>query len=116
MKLRTVYLKVSDMEKSATFWERLLGHEPLKRSGKWTEFMIGANRLGLLLNDFGDEIKGCNAVPVFEFEENSLHEFVKRATENGASIVMDGLKIESMKSIVLSTPDGHEFELCMCHN
>ncbi|MBB3262067.1 putative lactoylglutathione lyase [Paraburkholderia bannensis] len=116
MKLRTVYLKVSDMEKSATFWERLLGHEPLKRSEKWTEFMIGANRLGLLLNDFGDEIKGSNAVPVFEFEENSLHEFVRRATENGASIVMDGLKIESMKSIVLSTPDGHEFELCMCHN
>ncbi|MCA8029758.1 VOC family protein [Burkholderia cepacia] len=116
MKLRTVYLKVSDMETSASFWERLLGYAPLKRSGKWTEFMIGTNRLGLLLNDFGDEIKGSGSVPVFEFEEKALHEFVKRATENGASIVMDGLKIESMKSIVLSSPDGHEFELCMCRD
>jgi len=116
MKLRTVYLKVSDMETSTSFWERLLGYEPLKRSGKWTEFMIGTNRLGLLLNDFGDEIKGSSSVPVFEFEEHALHEFVKRATENGAAIVMDGLKIESMKSIVLCSRDGHEFELCMCRN
>ncbi|HGL6716447.1 VOC family protein [Burkholderia contaminans] len=116
MKLRTVYLKVSDMGKSTSFWERLLGYGPLKQSEKWTEFMIGTNRLGLLLNDFGDEIKGSSSVPVFEFEENALHEFVKRATENGASVVMDGLKIESMKSIVLSSPDGHEFELCMCRD
>ncbi|WP_114815213.1 VOC family protein [Paraburkholderia kururiensis] len=116
MKLRTVYLKVNEMETSTSFWARLLGYEPLKRSEKWTEFMIGTNRLGLLLNDFGDEIKGSGSVPVFEFEENALHEFVKRAIESGASVVMDGLKIESMQSIVLSSPDGHEFELCMCRN
>jgi predicted lactoylglutathione lyase len=77
--------------------------------------MVGTNRLGLLLNDFGDAFKGSGAVPVFEFEENALHAFVQRATENGASVVVDGLKVESMKSIVLSSPDGHEFELCICH-
>ncbi|HIH2747895.1 VOC family protein [Burkholderia aenigmatica] len=115
MKLRTVYLKVNDMERSSSFWQRLLGSEPVKRSGKWTEFMLGTNRLGLLLNDFGDEFKGSGSVPVFEFEEDALHEFVKRATENGATVVVDGLKVESMKSIVLCSPDGHEFELCMCH-
>ncbi|VWC91797.1 methylmalonyl-CoA epimerase [Burkholderia lata] len=115
MKLRTVYLKVNDMEGATSFWQRLLGYEPVKRSGKWTEFMIGTNRLGLLLNDFGDEFKGSGSVPVFEFEENALHEFVKRATENGATIVVDGLNVESVKSIVLSSPDGHEFELCMCN-
>jgi catechol 2,3-dioxygenase-like lactoylglutathione lyase family enzyme len=115
VKLRTVYLKVSDMETSISFWQRLFGYEPLKRSDKWAEFAVGANRIGLLLNDFGDEFKGSGSVPVFEFEENALHEFLKRATENGASVVMDGLKVESMKSIVLSSPDGHEFELCMCH-
>jgi predicted lactoylglutathione lyase len=115
MNLRTVYLKVNNMETSASFWQRLLGYEPHKQSEKWTEFMVGTNRLGLLLNDFGDEFKGSSAVPVFEFEQGALHEFVKRAMESGASIVMDGLEIESMKSIVLSGPDGHEFELCMCH-
>ncbi len=115
MKLRTVYLKVNDMERSSSFWQRLLGYEPVKRSGKWTEFMLGTNRLGLLLYDFGDEFKGSGSVPVFEFEEDALHEFVKPATENGATVVVDGLKVESMKSIVLCSLDGHEFELCMCH-
>ncbi|WP_321903052.1 VOC family protein [Paraburkholderia tropica] len=115
MQLRTVYLKVNDMQISTAFWQRLLDQEPHKQSAKWTEFMIGANRLGLLLNDFGDELKGSSAVPVFEFEEARLLDFMKRAIENGASVVMDGLKIEAMKSVVLSGPDGHEFELCMCH-
>jgi catechol 2,3-dioxygenase-like lactoylglutathione lyase family enzyme len=116
MRLRTVYLKVSDMETATYFWQRVLGYEPHKRSTKWSEFMVGANRLGLLLNDFEDEFKGSSSVPVFEFEESALHEFVQRATENGATIVMDGLKIEAMRSIVLSSPEGHEFELCMCHD
>jgi predicted lactoylglutathione lyase len=115
MRLRTVYLKVNDMEASTLFWQKLLEREPHKRSGKWTEFMIDTTRLGLLLNDFGDEYTGSSSVPVFEFEENALHDFVKRAKENGAVVVVDGLEIEAMKSIVLSSPDGHEFELCMCH-
>jgi predicted lactoylglutathione lyase len=115
MKLRTVYLKVNDMEQAASFWQRVLECTPHKRSEKWTEFMLGTNRLGLLLNDFGDELKGSGAVPVFEFEEQALHEFLRRAQENGAAVVFDGLAIETMKSIVLSSPDGHEFELCACH-
>ncbi|WP_321857636.1 VOC family protein [Paraburkholderia tropica] len=115
MQLRTVYLKVNDMQISTAFWQRLLDQKPHRQSTKWTEFMIGTNRLGLLLNDFGDELKGSSAVPVFEFEEARLRDFMKRAIENGASVVMDGLKIEAMKSVVLSSPDGHEFELCMCH-
>jgi predicted lactoylglutathione lyase len=116
MQLRTIYLKVSEMETAISFWQRVLGYEPHKRSAKWTEFMVGASRLGLLLNDFEDEFKGSSSVPVFELEESALHEFVKRAVENGASVVMDGLKVEAMKSIVLSSPEGHEFELCMCHD
>ncbi|WP_321956221.1 VOC family protein [Paraburkholderia bannensis] len=115
MQLRTVYLKVKEMEPAISFWQCVLGYEPHKRSAKWSEFMVGACRLGLLLNDFGDDFKGSSSVPVFELEDIALHACVKRATESGASIVMDGLKIEAMRSIVLSSPEGHEFELCMCH-
>jgi catechol 2,3-dioxygenase-like lactoylglutathione lyase family enzyme len=116
MRLRTVYLKVNDMEQAASFWQRLLDYAPHKKSEKWTEFMIGTTRLGLLLNDFGDDLKGSGAVPVFEFEEHALHDFLRRAKEIGAVVVFDGLAIESVNSIVLSSPDGHEFELCACHS
>jgi catechol 2,3-dioxygenase-like lactoylglutathione lyase family enzyme len=116
MRLRTVYLKTNDMERSVSFWQRVLECTPNKKSEKWTEFVLGANRLGLLLNDFGDEFKGSGSVPVFEFEEHALDEFLRRAKEHGAAVVFDGLEIEAMKSIVLRSPDGHEFELCTCHD
>ncbi|WP_321839556.1 VOC family protein [Paraburkholderia bannensis] len=116
MQLRTVYLKVKEMEPAISFWQCVPGYEPHKRSANWSEFMVGSCRLGLLLNDFGDDFKSSSSVPVFELQEIALHACVKRATENGASVVMDGLKIEAMRSIVLSSPEGHEFELCMCHN
>ncbi|QNB15436.1 hypothetical protein G5S35_27950 [Paraburkholderia tropica] len=51
----------------------------------------------------------------FRIRRSHAARFHERAIENGASVVMDGLKIEAMKSVVLSSPDGHEFELCMCH-
>jgi catechol 2,3-dioxygenase-like lactoylglutathione lyase family enzyme len=116
MKLRTIYLKVSDMEKSASFWQRVLECSPHRKSTKWTEFMLGDVRLGLLLNAFGDEFNGSGSVPVFEFDEPALHTFLHRAKENGATVVVDGLKNDEMKSIVMCSPDGHEFELCTCHS
>ena len=115
MKLRTMYLKVSDMETSASFWQRVLESEPHRKSAKWTEFMLGEVRLGLLLNDFGDDFNGSGSVPVFEFDDEALRLFLNRAKANGATVVLDGLADEAMKSIVLCSPDGHEFELCTCH-
>jgi catechol 2,3-dioxygenase-like lactoylglutathione lyase family enzyme len=115
MKLRTVYLKVNDMEKSVSFWQQVLESVPHRKSSKWTEFMLGDIRLGLLLNDFGDEFNGSGSVPVFEFDNEALLAFLSRAQVNGATVVLDGLADEAMKSIVLCSPDGHEFELCTCH-
>jgi predicted lactoylglutathione lyase len=115
VRLRTVYLKVNDMKQAASFWRQVLQCAPHKESDRWTEFVLGTSRFGLLLNDFGDEFKGSGSVPVFEFEERALHDFLGRAKESGAEVVFDGLAIDAMKSIVLRSPDGHEFELCMCH-
>jgi catechol 2,3-dioxygenase-like lactoylglutathione lyase family enzyme len=103
------------MEKSVSFWQQLLERAPNRKSAKWTEFMLGEVRLGLLLNDFGDEFNGSGSVPVFEFEKQALQAFLARATANGATVVVDGLEDEATKSIVLRSPDGHEFELCTCH-
>jgi catechol 2,3-dioxygenase-like lactoylglutathione lyase family enzyme len=115
MKLRTVYLKVGNMNEAAAFWQQVLERAPQRQSPKWTEFLIGDVRLGLLLNDFGDDFDGSGAVPVFEFEKDALLAFLDRAKANGAKVVVDGLDDPNMKSIVLRSPDGHEFELCTCH-
>ncbi|WP_246291345.1 VOC family protein [Paraburkholderia fynbosensis] len=85
-------------------------------SDKWTEFSLGEVRFGLLLNDFGDEFVGSGCVPVFEFDVFALHIFLDRAKAFGATVALDGLNNEAMKSIVLVSPDGHEFELCACHD
>jgi catechol 2,3-dioxygenase-like lactoylglutathione lyase family enzyme len=115
MKLRTIYLKVNDMNTSVSFWQQVLESVPHRKSARWTEFMLGDFRLGLLLNDFGDEFNGSGSVPVFEFSDEALCAFLNRAKANGATVVLDGLADEAMKSIVLCSPDGHEFELCSCH-
>ncbi|WP_429564437.1 VOC family protein [Paraburkholderia sp. MM6662-R1] len=112
MRIRTTYLKVSDMERGSAFWENLLERAPNRRSDKWTEFSLGEVRFGLLLNDFGDEFVGSGCVPVFEFDVSALHIFLDRAKAFGATVALDGLNNEAMKSIVLVSPDGHEFELC----
>jgi len=116
MRIRTAYFKVMDMEKSVAFWESLLEHSPNTRSARWSEFIVGEVRLGLLLNDFGDEVVGSGCVPVFEFEAVELEPFLRRAKNLGATVVLDGLNNPNMKSIVIANPDGHEFELCMCHD
>ncbi|MFM0028604.1 VOC family protein [Paraburkholderia madseniana] len=116
MRIRTTYLKVKDMERAATFWENLLERSPNRKSERWTEFSLGEVRFGLLLNDFGDEFVGSGCVPVFEFDVSALHTFLNRAKALGATVVLDGLNDETMKSIVLASPDGQEFELCACHD
>jgi len=114
MRVRTIYFKVTDMEQSVTFWEKLLELSPNRKSGKWTEFSVGDVRLGMLLNDFGDELVGSACVPVFEFDVSSSHTFVNRAKALGAAVVLE--LNDDMNSIVLASPDGHEFEVCTCHD
>ena len=71
-------------------------------------------RVGFLLNDFGEELKGSACVPVLEFEAADLLAALDRAKSAGATVVLDGLNNPKMNSIVLASPGGHEFELCNC--
>ena len=65
----------------------------------------------LLLNDYGDEFKGSNCVPVFEFEGNEIVKCVEKAKSLGCLIVFDGLDDPNVQSIVLKDPNGNEFDL-----
>ena len=114
MRVRSSYFKVLNMEQEVAFWRAVLQTEPLKASSHWSEFKIGGVRIGFLLNDFGEELKGSACVPVLEFEPTELSSAVERARSAGATVVLDGLNNPKMNSIVLASPSGHEFELCNC--
>ncbi len=115
MRVRTLYFKVVDMDRAVTFWEALLEKRANRKSDRWSEFPLEGARLGLLLNDFEDDVAGSGGVPVFELEDAVIDAHVQRAVSLGASIVVDGLNDPKMNSIVLAAPDGHEFEICRCH-
>lgn len=114
MKIRSAYFKVTDMAAAVHFWSEFLRQSPGKQSSHWSEFLVGEVRLGLLLNDFGEEIRGCNCVPVFEFAADEIASAVERAKQLGASVVLDGLADPKVNGIVIATPGGQEFELCNC--
>lgn len=116
MKVRTVYFKVTDMKKAVDFWKKFLNIKPHKTSPKWHEFMVGNLRLGLLLNDFDDKHSGSNCVPVFEFSDEELPKYIKRAESLGAKLVFDGLDNPNILSIVFVDPFGNEFELSKFHD
>ncbi len=114
MRIRSSYFKVKDMNREVNFWRILLALEPIKSSPHWSEFLIAGQRIGFLLNDFGEEVIGCGSVPVLEVDEGAMEATVSRAKAAGAVVVLDGLNNPKMNSIVLATPGGHEFELCNC--
>jgi len=116
MKIRTVYQKVLDIEQAKGFWKDLLGFSPVKDSGNWCEFQLENIRFAILLNDFGDEVKGSGCVPVFEFADEDLSLFVDRAKKLGCSVVFDGLEEPNIQSIVLRDPQGNEFEASRIHH
>lgn len=116
MKIRTVYFKVSDMPKAVAFWQGLLRIEPHKRYPEWHEFMVGTLRLGLWLNDCGDSYTGSNCVPVWEFDDAVLPQYIERAKSLGATVVVDGLDNPKLKSVVFRDPFGNEFELSRFHD
>jgi len=115
MKIRTLYFKVSDMQEAVAFWQALLEIEPHKKFPEWHEFMTDNIRLGLLLNDADDNHSGSNCVPVFEFEDDKVMEYVNRAKELGAKVILEGLNDPNLKSVVFVDPFGNEFEISKFH-
>lgn len=116
MKIRTVYFKVSDMQKAASFWRAFLGVEPHKTFDTWHEFMVGELRLGLWLNRDGHTFSGSNCVPVFEFTAQEAIEHVEKAKGLGCKTIYAGLDDPNVQSEVLEDPLGNQFEISKFHD
>ena len=116
MKVRTIYLKVTDMYRAVEFWQKLLAVEPHKTSPEWHEFMVGDLRFALLLGEPDDKHSGSNCVPVFELADDELQKFIERAKSLNAKIIFDGLDDPDILSIVFADPFGNEFEFSKFHD
>ncbi len=116
MKIRTIYQKVQDLEAAKSFWVSFLEQQPSKSSSNWCSFRLENLNFSLLLNDYGDELKGSNSVPVFELDEGEIEQVVQKAKTLGAVVILDGLADPKMKSIVLKDPLGNEFEVSLSHD
>lgn len=116
MKIRTVYFKIPDMPKAVHFWRQFLGMEPIKNFEKHSEFKVSNINLGLVLNDFGDTFTGANCAVVFEFGDNEVLEFIERAKNLGATVVLDALHDKNIKGVIFRDPFGNEFEVTRFHD
>lgn len=99
------------MGKTERFWSGFLQQDPQKNSSGWLEYQLENIRLGFLLNDFGSRFQGCNAAIMFEYEEDIFPEALERAKNLGAAVVEDNLGNPALRSMILSGPEGHEFEI-----
>lgn len=115
MKMRTVYIKVSDMDQAKKFYSEFLEMEPVKEGNVWCEFKLNNINFGLRLNDFGDKWEGANFVPVFEFMESEVFKYITLAKKLGATLVVDALEDTQMLSVVMRDPFGNEFEISKFH-
>jgi catechol 2,3-dioxygenase-like lactoylglutathione lyase family enzyme len=116
MKIRTIYQKVQNLDKARTFWESFLGIRPVKSSNKWCAFQLENLLFALLLNDYGDDFKGTNCVPVFEFGDHEIKRHVEKTKALGGTVVFDGLADPNIQSIVIKDPSGNEFEISKVHS
>ncbi len=116
MKVRTVYFKVEDPARAAAFWSAMLGIAPHTATDVWQDIFCGDVRLGFLLNDLDENYHGSGCIPVFEVFEKELETYVDKALTLGATLVSDARSNPALQSVVLRTPDGHEFELTTRHD
>lgn len=114
MKIRTIYFKTTDIKKSIKFWKDFLQMEPHKTFDDWHEFALPNINLGFVRLDTS-ESTGSNCVPVFEFGDDEVHEWIGRAKDLGATVLFDELENPEILSVIFKDPDGNEFEISKFH-
>ncbi len=116
MKIRTVYFKSNDLKATKAFWQELLGIKPHKDFDSWVEFKLDNINLGIWPNDGTSKWSGSGTVPVFEFKDDELADYIEKAKKLGAKVILNGLNDPNLLSIIFSDPWGNEFEQSKFHD
>lgn len=104
------------MQQAKFFWQDLFLVQPSKNSKNWVEFNIDGVRLGLLLNDFGDNFSGSNMVPVFELADETYRALKEKIKQQKIAVVIEEENHPDKQSMVLNDPFGNEFEITRRHD
>jgi predicted enzyme related to lactoylglutathione lyase len=121
-RVRTIYLKVYDMDAARSFYGAFLGLEPRKDGNVWCEFPMGNISFALSLDmEEGGRRKerrstGSGFAPIFEFADNEIYSYISRAKSLGAIMVADYISDGQGNSVLMKDPFGNEFEISKLHD
>ena len=109
----TVY-PVSDMMRSRTFYEKVLGLAAGETFGnKWAEYDVGGSTFALTTTDMGHPPGAKGAVVAFEVED--LDAFVKALKEQSVAFVTDVFETPVCRMTVIEDPDGNHITIHKRH-
>jgi predicted enzyme related to lactoylglutathione lyase len=113
MKLASIRLVTTDLERLITFYAALTGLQPIRRSPEFAEFHTETATLALsterMVKQFnaGLAIAGANRSAIVEFEVEDVDAIQKRATEAKLDVGMAPTTMPwGNRSMLLKDPDG----------
>ncbi|MFZ4507396.1 MAG: VOC family protein [Fimbriimonas sp.] len=103
----TIWAPVSDMERSVKFYQAILGRAPLVNSPHWSEFEVGANKIGLHPGTQGEKPVGGWMLTL---EVESVVRFHLLVAKAGGSIDGDYHQTPSGVVLTFADPDGNPIQ------
>lgn len=106
----TVWLPVSDVDRSRRFYKDKLGLQERETDGDWVELTAGSLVIGLNARDSEEPSSEGGAVVAFAAEQG-IEQAVQELEERGVEVV-DGVTEHPWGKIAaFKDPDGHDLEL-----
>jgi len=116
-RVRSIYLKVRNMDAAREFYSEFLGIAPKKDGNVWCEFPMGNMNFVLSLDQSkGKGESGGGFVPIFEFADNEIYRYAQKAKSLGAVIIADSISEGHGQTILMRDPFGNEFEISRQHD
>lgn len=112
--IESVYLRVSDLDRAARFYEEVLGLEAGNRSDSAAEFLVGDDRIGLLHAATGGGQGETGPLVFLQVED--IDGAVRELREAGVTLIgkislMDDLDGSMIRVATFQDPDGNTLHL-----
>lgn len=115
----TIFIHVSDLERSIQWYSNLLGIEVIKtkHTGPVYTFNMGEGTPGLTLDSHCDDenykLSPSNQ-PLFNFSTSDINRAFHHVSEMGAEIITDIIKHSDLSEFSIKDPDGNILMICTC--
>ncbi|WP_342566677.1 VOC family protein [Psychrobacillus sp. FSL K6-4046] len=118
-RIDTIFIHVSDLERSIQWYSNLLGIEVLKtnHTGPIYTFNMGENRPGLTLDNHcldEDYTFIPSNQPLFIFSCTDIEEAFLHVSSMGVEMVTDIIRYTDLSEFSFKDPDGNILMVCTC--